>query len=74
MQIINAFYLYPGTCLQLAACILPPLLKALFINTVSIDLLSVNQRNLCASEITAFHRLVSGVIRRNCTTLLRTLP
>jgi len=42
----------PDTCLQFAAYILPLLLKALLINMVTIDLASVNQRNLCASEIT----------------------
>lgn len=45
------------TCLPFAAYILPLLLKALFINMVIIDLASVNQRNLCVSEITQQHHV-----------------
>lgn len=67
----------PDTCLQLAAYILPLLLKALFINMVIIDLASVNQRNPCASEITVFlsnNTKSSVVVRRNCTILPKMLP
>lgn len=66
----------PDTCLPFAAYILPRLLKALFINMVIIDLASVNQRNLCVSEITVFlSNTTSGVVvRSNCTILPRMLP